>query len=192
MRIDARDFAKQIDPTMQALKGAIRRMAITLTTKALWQLAGFRQADGTTETRMAEVFSGIGFYARPPSSGSPEAVVTMLGADSASPVVVATRDEATRAAVAGGLAADETMVFTSQAVVYVKADGTIEIRSHNGSAQSLATNADLAAILSVLKTWTPVANDGGAALKTAILALVSDKQVDTPNWPIGTTKIKGE
>lgn len=131
MRRDARDHAEATDPLLTTLRGMVRRMAISLTAKALWQLVGFRQADGSSETRSAETFSGIGFYARPPGDGKPEAIVLMVG-DSKNPVIVGTRDEKTRAASAGGLDEDEAMVFNSQAVVYVKSDGTVEVRRTAG------------------------------------------------------------
>lgn len=182
-----RDLAGDTDPLLQQLRGMVRRFAITLTSKALWQLAGFRQADGSTETRQVEVFSGIGFYARPPSSGSPEAIAVMVG-DASVPMIVATRDEKTRAAVAGNVQPGETAMFTPLAIVYMKSDGTIEVRSVSGTAKPLAVNAELAGLISVLDGWTPVPNDGGAALKTAFSAY----KLAHPGWPLGTQKIKGE
>lgn len=169
------------DPRMLALRGMVRRMAITATAKVLWRLAGFKQADGTTEKTDVENFSGIGFFARPPSGGSAECIVINVGG-ALSPAIVATRDEATRAAVAGNLADDETCVHNSQAVIIIKANGTIEARSAVGAAGALATLADLDALRSAIDGAIPVANDGGAALRTAMLL-----------WsPVGTTKLRGE
>lgn len=133
MRYDRADLNADTDPLLLQLKGLVRRMAITLTVKALWQLAGFRLPDGKTETRQVEPFTGIGFYSRPPSSGKPEAIAVMVG-DSTSPAIVATRDEKTRSAVAGGLQEDETMLFNSQAVVHATATGEVHMRSANGVA----------------------------------------------------------
>lgn len=182
-----RELAHAIDPARVRAAGAIRRMAITLTAKVLWQLTGFRLPDGTTETALAEVFGGIGFFARPPSGSKPEAIVLMVG-DANTPVIVALRDEQTRAKVAGAFKPNESGVFNTLSIVYVKDDGTIEARSTGGTAKRLATNDDLAALINILATWVVVPMDGGAALKTAIQAY----QTAHPTWPAGTSKLKGE
>lgn len=155
--------------------GAVRRMAVTLTAKALWQLAGFNLGDGNTETFNAELFTGVGVYARPPSSGKPEAIVVSVGA-AKTMVIVGIRDEATRAAVAGGLAEDETMVFNSQVVLYMKSDGTIEARAASGAAvplalksdvDSLASYVDNTLVLMVATTGTATAQTGTATVATS-------------------------
>lgn len=185
MRSDPRDLASDTDPRWMQVLGAIRRVAISLTTKALWQVVGFKSWDGSQETRQVEVFPGLGFYARPPSSGNPEAIVVMIGADASSPAIVATRDEKTRAAIAGAIAAGETMVFNASAVVYLKADSTIEARSSGGTATELPTKADAVALLNAIKNAAVVANDGGAAFKANIIAALA-------NWPACTQKFKAE
>jgi hypothetical protein len=145
-----RDLRRDTDPLSLRALGAVRRLAIAFTSKVLWQLTGARMPDGV-ETIQAEVFSGIGFFSRPSSSGRPEAVSVNLGADAKTPVVVATRDEATRQKSAGELAEDETAIFNTQSLVYVKADGTIEARTVGGTALPLATKADLDAVIEYLK-----------------------------------------
>lgn len=134
------------DPVIMRLQGAIRRMAISVTSRVLWQLSGFRNVDGTTESTEAEPFTGIGFYSIPPGGGAPEAITVMVGGGN-SPAIVATRDEKTRATIAK-LAADETAVFTSKAIIVIKANGTVEIRSKDGTAVPLATKADIDALIS--------------------------------------------
>lgn len=64
-------------------------------------------------------------------------------------------------------------------------DGTIEARSASGTAGQLATLADLKALADAIKNWKPVANDGGAALKTALEGLFA-------SWPTGTHVLKAE
>lgn len=173
------------DPRWIRVAGMVRRMAISLTTKVLWQLVGFRLPDGSFEVVNAEAFTGIGFFSRPPTSGKPEAIVLSVG-DASVPAIVAVRDEKTRAAIVGALKVGETAMFNDQALVYIKDNGTIEARSAAGTAAPLATKADLDALKSAIQGWTPVPNDGGAALKTALFALFS-----VP-WPAGTTKLKAE
>lgn len=124
-----KDFADESKSIPRLLGGLIRRMAVTISDAARWQLLGQRGGQGGDETVEVENFSGIGFYARPPSSGGkPEAIVAAIGGAKAQ-VIVATRDEATRAAMAGGIDDDETAVYNSHALLLVKADGTIEVGS---------------------------------------------------------------
>ena len=141
-----REVAADLFPDRVRGIGAIRRMTVGFVDKVLWQLVGVRLLDGSAETGTAEPFTGIGFYSRPPANGSPEAVVVMAGG-AKSPAIVGLRDEKTRAKVAGGLVADEAMVFNSTAVVYVKADGSVEVRSATGIAVKLPTLADLQAVV---------------------------------------------
>lgn len=169
--------------------GAIRRMAITLTAKALWQLTGFNLGDGNVETFNGEVFGGIGFYARPPSSGKPEAIAIAVGG-SKTMVVVGVRDEATRSSIAGGINADEAMVFGSQALVYVRNDGTVEIRTPGGSAQALALKSDVDSLASYVDNTLvlAVATTGTASAQTGT-ATVATSHAPSAS---GTSVLKGQ
>jgi hypothetical protein len=119
------------DPRLIRIAGTVRRMAISLTSKVLWQLVGFRQLDGSIEVTNAEAFTGIGFYARPPRSAAPEAIVVSI-VDATTPMIIAVRDEQTRANIAGGIEEDETAVFNSQAMLLLRRDGTIEVGAGPG------------------------------------------------------------
>lgn len=182
------------DPRWIRVAGMVRRMAISLTSKVLWQLVGVRLPDGSSEVSNAELFAGIGFFARPPKSGDPEAIVVSV-VDANAPMIVAARDEKTRAAVAGALQVGETAVYNDKALVYVRADGTIEARTTRGTAVALATKQDLE-ILKAAITSAPIAvGAGGAAAiatacDTAVQALVPP--VSPPTWPVGTRTFKGE
>lgn len=170
-----KDLAKVTDPFMRRVAATARRFVVS-GSRAIWQLTGVQLLDGNRETFLAEAFTGIGFYSRPSATGKPEAVTVAVGGANA-PVIIATRDEQTRAAVAD-INADETATFNSQAIVLIKADGTIEIRSASGTAVPLATLADLQA----LKTWLD-------AHTHASLGAVPAPLSPTPS---GTTVIKGE
>lgn len=65
--------------------------------------------------------------------------------------------------------------------------GAIKLGGSAASA-AVALNTELAGFWSVLTGWTPVANDGGAALKTAVTAYVAAHS----GFPVGstTTKVK--
>ena len=183
------------DPAILRGFGALRRMAITVTAKALWQLTGFKQPDGTIETMKAEPFTGIGLAARPPNGGRPEAIVVMVGGAS-SPMIIAVRDEKTRAAIAGALGVDETMLFNSKAVVYVKADGSIEARSAGGAAHALATKADIDALAAYVdKQFSSPGHTHTVDVAHAVTLLTTQSAVGgssaTPA-AAGTQKLKGE
>lgn len=122
------DFAEQIGAFRREMTGKVRRFLVSFTSDVLWQLTGHALLDPTkVETRTVEVFPGIGFYSRPPDgSTSAEAIVTNVGGSN-TPAVVATRDEATRAASAGDLEADSAAMFNTLARVHVRADGVIEL-----------------------------------------------------------------
>jgi phage gp45-like len=176
------------DPIIRALIGAIRRMAVTVTSRARWQVTGYT-IDGDTETQQAEPFTGIGFYARPPASGKPEAIV-VSAAGAKSPAIVAVRDEKTRAAVAGNVGADEAMMFGSTALVHVTAGGTVEARAPGGTAVALATLADVQALREAFNNHVHIltiaaaagAGGTGTAAPTATPAPA----------PAGTTVLKGQ
>lgn len=129
---DWRDFTST---QARELAGKVRRMAVSVTnvlagvgttTASFWQVVGHLLLDNTTqETADAEVFSGVGFYARPPAGANAEAIVAFPGGP-ANPVVVASRDEATRKAVAGAAQQDETFVFNSKVALRFTASGLIQ------------------------------------------------------------------
>lgn len=183
------DLAQETSPFRRFVRGMIRRLAITLTAETKWQLLGQRGGQGGDETPLVEPFTGIGFYSRPPSSGNPEAVAVAVGG-SKTTVIVATRDEATRQAVAGDIAEGETCVYNDKALIVVKADGTVEIRLAGGVAIPLATKADLDKLRANFAAWTPVPNDGGAALKAILVA--AGGILGLPTWPVGTTVLKAQ
>lgn len=171
-------------PKWIKLAALVQRMAITLTAEVLWQLAGFRLPDGSQQVIKAEPFTGIGFFSRPPSSGEPEAIVVNVEGASA-PMIIAIRDEKTRAAIVGALLQGETAMYTDKSLFKINADGTMEGRSANGTAHFLGTVPDLATLKDAIAGAAVVAGDGGAAFKANLLAALS-------NWPTGTTKLKGE
>lgn len=194
----AKDLAQAIAPDAVRAAGAVRRMTISLTTKTLWQLLGHKMPDGQQETFTAEAFTGIGFYSRPASGGHPEAIVLNIG-NAKAPVIVAVRDERTRAAMAGSLAVNETAMFNDAAIVHVKADGSIEARSKNGTAQSLATKADLDALAAYLKNQfatsgtghTHTLASGGVVTLTTVPTATPGTGSGVPS-ATGTTKVRAE
>jgi phage gp45-like len=186
------ELAQVTSPTLRRFAGVLRRMAVSVTTRPSWQVIGYRTPDAGDETAFAEVFPGVGFYSRPPRSGAPEAVVAYVGGAS-HPVVVATRDEKTRAKVAV-ISEDEAIVFSTRAVVHVRANGTVEIRTRDGIAVPLATKADVAALKAhVDQHRHQHAAPGGTALTTYPTSTPTGTPVpDLAPAPAGTTVLRGE
>jgi hypothetical protein len=148
---DRDDFAKETGETLRTIRGMVRRFAIALTQgkNSIWQFVGVRSPIAGDEVRQLEVFPGIGFFSRPSQSGRPEAIATAIAGAAKGLVAVATRDEKTLQAITsalpnGELAEDETIVYSGAALVHVRANGTVEIRTPGpGTPLPLATLKDI-------------------------------------------------
>lgn len=142
---DSDRYEEKTDVKSVTARSMIRRMVVGLTNAALWAL----EATADEKDTDVEVFPNAGFYSRPPDAAEAEVIVVKVGASTRHAVVIASRDEETRQAVpeAKALAADEAIVYNSAAVVYLKADGTIEIKSAGGTALPLVTKAEFDAHL---------------------------------------------
>lgn len=197
------ELRDEVSGAAAAARATIRRMTIALTSSVLWQIVGFLNVDNTQEVRNAEPFTGIGLTSRPPTNGKPEAIVVFVGGELGTPIIVAVRDQQTRAAIVNALnpQADETVLHNSQAVVYVKADGTIEARLANGAAQTLAFAADAATIGSFIAAVYAAAHGAapGPAAAAAVAAAIVTWGTANPTWvsapptaPVGTTQLKGQ
>lgn len=199
-----RELAEAIGPAARAAAGAIRRFAIGVTSKALWQLVGHRLLDNTVETHTAEVFNGIGIYARPPTDGKPEAIVVHPGGAASNPCIVGLRDEATRQAVfaaIGELEAGETAVFNRVSVAIFKAGGDIEIRSLGGTAGKVALYDELKSLRDfVYAQFSASAGHVHTVVGGATTAMVTVNPSPPPAAPspfvpanpVGTSKVKLE
>ncbi len=197
------ELADSVGTAARATLGALRRMAIKVTSKALWQVIGHRLLDGSRETRDAEVFYGIGIWARPKSSEKAEALVAFLGGASGAPVVVATRNEDARRAVEaviGSLKEGEAILYGSSGLpfVHVKDDQTVEVRKAGGTAVALATLAELTALRDYVRNqFSSSAGHTHAvsgAVTTTIATVGSPGGAPTvsPATPTGTSVIKGQ
>ncbi len=174
------------DPIELRLRNMVRRFVVSVGHGAVWKLLGIRGLDGEDETVTAEVFQGIGIASRPAADGEPEAIVVNVGGAKV-PVIVATRDQRTLAGVLaslGELEAGSTLIFTAGAVVYVRANGTVEIRSPGGAAAALATKADIDALKTYISTHTHSGVTAGAA--------VSGVPAAAPPNATGTTVLKAQ
>lgn len=169
------------------LHTAIRRMLVAATDGVAWVLDGFIDFDGNVEQEQAEVFTAGSWY-RPADDSGAEAMLVLVGAQSDNPAIIAIRDERARAAIADAIAMakGEHIVYSpAGSVVYMKSDGTVEVRSKDGTARRLMTVDDGAALKQAITDAVTVANDGGASFKADLLTGLVD-------WPTGTSKLKGE
>lgn len=140
------EHAAETGPTKRYIYGLVRRVGITLSrTAAKWQVRGKRGGTGGDEVFDVELFPGIGIFARPPADGAPEACLVSIGGTKSS-AIIATRDEKTRKLIAAQVGEGETAVYNPSGIVLLKADGTIEIRSHAGIARSVAFTDELNAL----------------------------------------------
>jgi phage gp45-like len=175
---------------MMRLQSMVRRAVVSTTRDVLWRVLGFEDEDGNQEFDDAEVFDNVGVHARPASSGRPEVIRLNVGGNENNPVIIASRDRRTLAAVLQALKSsdvlgeDETLVYNSQACVHL-VGGEVHAKTPGGTAVALATKADVQAIVDVLTGWTVVPNDGGGALQTAAISQLA-------GVPAGTTVLKGE
>jgi len=133
-----RETRDATSPEARNALGMLRRMSIRLTSVPFWRTVGHLLLDASeTETRDPEMFSGIGFYSRPAAGSNADAIVAFPGGAS-NPVIIAARDEDARKKHAE-LAQDETAMFNRLVIAVIKAIGTMEIRTANGTAVPLVT-----------------------------------------------------
>jgi phage gp45-like len=171
----SKDWRDLTSAQARELAGKIRRMAVTVTnvvkdavttSSSFWQVVGHLLQDNTTnETADAEVFPGVGFYARPPAGANAEAIVAFPGGPS-NPVVVASRDEDTRKKAAGGALQDETFVFNSKVAIRCTASGLVQVYLIGGPTPlRLALASDVDAVMTAYNAHkhTGVTTGGGVS-----------------------------
>lgn len=178
----------------------IRRMTVRVTSKPFWQAVGALLLDGVTrEVRDSEVFSGVGFYARPKQGSNVDAILAFEdGAQN--PYIIATRDEGLRRRVFpknAPLGQDETAAFNTQAVMHIKA-GTIlaylvgQIASAVGLAKASELNNLRAFVVQQFSapghTHTLVS---GGTVTTGVVPVVLPVAAPATAYP-GTTVLKGQ
>lgn len=196
-RSSSQDRANETGDLARRVGGLVRRMAVGVTSRTFWQVIGHIlpfDPNKKRETHDAEVFQGVGIVARPPDGSKTETIVVFPGGAS-QPVIVGSRDLKTARAAVGELAADETAIYTSAAIVIIKANGTVEIRTSGGAAVPLATKADLEKLETAIAGAVPLAGDGGATLKAQILTGTPTSLHGVSGaapWPVGTTVLKAE
>lgn len=190
MRSTIRTLRARTSGLVPMLESIARRMTLAASSAVLWALEGVVDGDGTVERDEAEVFSGIGFYARPKAGDKAEVVVLRIGGESDHGVIIATRnlDGIKRI---GTLGEDESIVFNSQVMVKVTAAGEILAGSIGGSFGPLATLADIDA----LRNWVATHTHGGVTAGGAVTQAPTGAVPPTPLAPptaSGTQKLKAE
>lgn len=190
------EWADVSSPSTRNLFGRIRRFALGVTSRVKWQIIGHRLLDRKLEAKEAELFGGIGLFARPSSGSKAEAIVVGLGDDGAAPAIVGVRDEGTRAAVVeelGGVDEDETVLFNSATVVYCKSTGVVEVRTPGGAAFALAKASELQALASDFYAHIHAASGAPTSgpMPSFVLPDPPSPVMTTPGFP-GTTVLKGE
>ncbi len=162
-RSGPRELAEAVGTRSREFAGMVRRMIVTRTRTARWQVTGHKLLDGNTETRDAELFGGVGFHARPNEDDDTEAIVAFPAGGQGGPIIVAVRQEARRRVVTTDLAAAETQIHNSATgsaatIIRIKADGTVEIRSLAGVALPLPTLAEFNALVAAFNAFLVIYN----------------------------------
>jgi hypothetical protein len=179
----------QVDSETRSAASLIRRMTVRLTSGAFWQAVGHLLLDGKTEEAAeAEVFSGIGFYARPHQSANVEAIVAHPGG-AQNPVIIATRDEGLRKEMAN-IGHDTAAMFNTLATVRI-VGATIEARTKDGAAVELAKASELNDLRAFVAANMAAAGHSHAAPGGATTSVVAIGTIPTTAYP-GTSALKGE
>lgn len=143
MRGSVRSLRDRVSGPAAAFLSIARRMRVAATAAVTWAIEGAEDDDGSVETDDAEVFPGVGFYARPKAGDATEAVVVEIGGAPGHAVVIATRnmDGIKRL---GSIGEDETLIFNSTTAIKISADGTISIGAIGAPLTPLANGVVLA------------------------------------------------
>jgi hypothetical protein len=142
------NFRERTTSTYARMCNIIKRVVMTKIDSPLrWHI---RHCD-PKDVDEAEIFHNVGYHARPPDPvGNRQRVEALICNVDAQdhPIIVATRDADTMRAVVKkvGLEPDTTLLYTSKSIVKIQPDGSVEIRSVDGTAAPLATKADVDAV----------------------------------------------
>lgn len=175
-----------IRPLQTRIANSIARSVVTLVNDSrkqqLLQLGVLKGEDAEDGER----FQDYGFFSVPLTGA--EAVVLFPNGDRGHPLVVAVSDRRYRPTSGqpgeAGLHTDEgdEIRLARGHVIVVTTSGQIKLGSAAASS-SPALASELADLKARIAAWTPVPNDGGASLKTAVFS----------SWPVpGATKVKVE
>jgi len=195
MRPTVRNLRDRTGGPALDLRNALRRMVIAATDAVLWALSGF-EADGSVEREEAEVFPGIGFYARPAAnSDGAEAIVIKVGGQSGHPAIVATRDQRALEAlerVAGRIGAGEAVMFTANVMVKLTSAGQILAGSPGGPFAPLPTMADINALRNWVATHVHGGVTAGPASTLSGPATNTPQNGTSPPNAAGTTRLRAQ
>lgn len=132
-------WMRRVTELFARITDMVRRFVPTSTADPTrWQVEGFVDGD-ETERDDLDVFQGIGFASRPPDGAAAECVAVAVNARDHH-VIVATRDASTTQAVIAEvqLEMDETVVFTSNSIVKITADGEVMLGRIGGDFKRVA------------------------------------------------------
>lgn len=183
MRRTTSDFRAKASRMMLRMANLAGRAVFAATAGGRWLVRGYESAEDIEgeHAPAVEVFQGLHIYARPASSDNAEGVLLNIGAEANHPVIAALRNEDARkrfvAAAGEDLAPGELALFNSAGssfiritaagdiVLEVKSGQRIYARKAGGTAEALATKADVDALSTWASTHThpdPVSGFTGA------------------------------
>lgn len=165
------NFERLKQRIMGSVRSIVRRGTITVSGDEI-QTQTFEDT-----ARTAEYLQPYGLHARPPAGS--RGLILAVGADTAVPVAIMCAPSGEPDVEVGEVA----LWHTSGSRVVLRNDGSIELTPADGQVVKLGGEAATLAVAretdptstpalddlhAVLAGWTPVATDGGAALKTAL------------------------
>ncbi len=188
-----REARDQVGPQARDIRGMLRRMVVSLTEGPVWQVLGHLLLDSRTrEAPAVDIFGNIGFSSRPARGArNAEALVAFVAGEAQNPVIVATRDEDARKAIAN-LSHDEAAMWNRATIVLVKSDNTVEIRHGNGVATKLPTFADLQAVADRLADHIATYNLHTHPVSGAVANPTAMQDVSIPPVLDGTEVLKAQ
>lgn len=194
MRYTSEELRQITDRIWRRVMGALRRVAVELTDGGAWRVGGYEKLK---EKFRAEVYSGVGFYARPLASAAVDAIVNFVG-NAEHGAIVATRDEGLRQKHMGDAPEDTTGMYNSQVGVFCDDDGVVRIRQPNGSTTRLPTMADFNALRTYVINQFSTASghthvvSGGATTTTTTVNAPGTAPTFSPAAAVGTPLLETE
>jgi hypothetical protein len=159
MRRRSKDLRQRASESVLALANLARRVVFGATSGGQWTIRGYETDDDIegSDDDPADVFGGIGIYAKPASEDDAEGVLINIGGKADHPTIAAVRNEDARKRYVdefGDISAGEIAIFNSsgKSRVIIEAGGDIVleaesgkeifVRSPGGSTDQLVTKTD--------------------------------------------------
>lgn len=148
MRHTLRSLRERRGKARTGVRDLIRRMAVVAHAGAEFILEGYEDADGYTETEVAEPFGVAGVYSRLAT----QAIVAKVGGTRGHAVIIATSNRDVLELLAGGIADGEAGILNNVVSMRLRPGGTVDVATHTGTAAELAKASALDDLKEIVDT----------------------------------------